>query len=85
MLAYMKRTTVKLPEDIDRSMRDEAARRGITLSEWTREAIEAHLPHQRGRRRLLSTAAGRSGEGNISERIEEILAEEWPDAIDQRG
>ncbi|MDQ2708167.1 MAG: hypothetical protein M3Z25_11255 [Actinomycetota bacterium] len=74
----MKRTTIKLPEDLDRAARDEAARRGVTLSEWTREAIAAHLPHQRGRRRLLSTAAGRSGgERNVSERIEEILAEEW--------
>lgn len=81
MLAYMKRTTVKLPEDLDREMREEAARRGLTLSEWTREAIQAHLPHQRGRRRLLSTGAGRSGRSDVSERIDEILAAEWPAAI----
>lgn len=86
MLAYMdKRTTIKLPEDVDRQLRDEAARRGITISELTREAIIAYLPQQRGRRRLLSTAAGRSGRSDISERLEEILAEEWPDAIDRRG
>jgi Arc/MetJ-type ribon-helix-helix transcriptional regulator len=78
MLAYMKRTTVKLPEDIDREMRDEAARRGLTLSEWTREAIEAHLPRQRGQRQLRFVGAGRSGRSDISARIEEILAEEWP-------
>jgi hypothetical protein len=83
MLAYVKRTTLKLPEDVDRAMRDEAARRGLTLSEWTREAIEAHLPVQRGRRRLRAIGAGRSGETDISERIEEILARELPEAYDR--
>lgn len=83
MLAYVKRTSVKLPEDLDREMREEAARRGLTISDWTREAIQAHLPQQRGRRRLLSTGAGRSGETDVSERIEEILAVEWPAALDR--
>lgn len=76
MLAYMKRTTVKLPDDVDREMRDEAARRGITLSDWTREAIEAHLPRQRGRRLLGFVGSGRSGRADTSERIDEALAEE---------
>jgi hypothetical protein len=57
-------------------MREEAARRGLTISDWTREAIEAHLPHQRGHRKLGFVAAGRSGRSDISERIEEILATE---------
>ncbi|MDN5934223.1 MAG: ribbon-helix-helix domain-containing protein, partial [Pseudonocardia sp.] len=83
MLAYMKRTTVKLPDELDREVREEAARRGLTISDWTREAIQAHLPQQRGRRRLLSTGAGRSGETDVSERIEEILAAEWPGALDR--
>jgi hypothetical protein len=86
MLAYVdKRTTVKLPDDLDRLLREEAARRGITISELTREAIAAYLPQQRGRRRLLSTGAGRSGRSDISERLEELLAEDWPDVIDRRG
>lgn len=86
MLAYVKRTTIKLPEDLDREMRDEAARRGMTVSEWTREAIAANLPRQRGsRRRLRAVGAGRSGRSDISERIDEILAAEWPATIDQRG
>lgn len=74
----MKRTTVKLPDEVDREVRDEAARRGITVSAWTREAIVAHLPRQRGRRRLLAAAAGASGRSDISERIEEILGAELP-------
>lgn len=68
----MKRTTLKLPDDLDARLRHEAARRGTTVSALTREAIEAHL----GRRRLRAVAAGRSGAGDISERIEEILATE---------
>lgn len=84
MLAYMnKRTTIKLPEDVDRELRDEAARRGITISELTREAIIAYLPRQRGRRRLRSTGVGNSGRSDISERIEEILAVEWAEDRDR--
>ena len=75
MLAYMNRTTVKLPSELDARLRHEAARRNITISELTREAIEHHLGP---RRRLGATAAGRSGRSDISERIEEILASEVP-------
>jgi hypothetical protein len=70
----MKRTTVKLPEVIDARLRQEAERRGITVSELTREAIETHLGGSG--RRLRAVGAGRSGHDDISERIEEILSEE---------
>jgi predicted transcriptional regulator len=73
MLAYMNRTTIKLSDDVDAKLRHEAARRGITISELTREAIETHLGP---RRRLGAAAAGRSGRDDTSERIEEILASE---------
>ena len=73
MLAYMIRTTVKLPEELDARLRHEAQRRNITISELTREAIESHLGP---RRRLGAAAAGRSGRSDVSERIEEILAGE---------
>lgn len=75
-LAYMQRTTVKLPDDLGARLRHEAERRGTTVSELTREAIEAHLGGPRTRRRLLAAAAGSSGRHDISERIEEILANE---------
>lgn len=78
MPAYVKRTTIKLPDDLDREMRDEAARRGLTVSDWTREAIAAHLPRQGAHRRLLATGAGASGQSDISERIEKILRAEVP-------
>jgi predicted transcriptional regulator len=73
----MKRTTVKLPDELDAALRHEAARRGITISELTREAVETHLAARTGRRRrLLAAGAGRSGHTDVSERIEEILAAE---------
>jgi predicted transcriptional regulator len=65
----MKRTTVKLPDEIDARLRHEARRRGVPVSEVVREAIESHV----GRRRLRSFGAGKSGRTDISERIEEIL------------
>ncbi len=72
----MKRTTVKLPDQLDTRLRLEAKRRGMTISELTREAIEAHLDGGR-RRTFLAAGAGRSGRSDISERIEEILRDEW--------
>ena len=72
----MQRTTVKLPDDLDARLRHEAARRGVTVSELTREAIETLLDAPRGRRRLLAAGAGASGRKDISERIEELLAAE---------
>lgn len=74
MLAYMRRTTVMLPDDLDLRLRREAARRAMTISEVTREAIERHVGGPP--RRLRAAGAGRSGRDDISERIEEILAAE---------
>jgi predicted transcriptional regulator len=67
MLAYMKRTTIKLPDQLDARLRHEAERRGITISELTREAIEAHLSPEPSRRVLLSAASGSSGEADAPE------------------
>jgi len=70
----MKRTTVKLPEELDARLRHEAGRRGLTVSEITREAIESHLGG--GGRRLLAAKAGPSGQRDTARRIEEILRRE---------
>jgi hypothetical protein len=71
----MKRTTVKLSDELDARLRHEAARRGTTVSEVTREAIESHLGGG-GRRSLIAAKAGRSGHTSTSRRIEEILRRE---------
>jgi predicted transcriptional regulator len=71
----MKRTTVKLPDDVDAKLRHEAALRQSTVAEITREAIETHLG-TRTRRKLIAAKAGRSGSRDTARRIEEIIREE---------
>jgi predicted DNA-binding protein len=70
----MKRTTVKLPDDLDARLRHEAKRRGTTVSEVTREAIESLLGT--GSRPMIAAKAGRSGRRDTARRIEEILRRE---------
>lgn len=78
MLAYMKRTTLKIPDALDARLRHEAQRQNRTISEISREALEAYLGEPSGRRSLLAAGAGRSGHSDVSERIEDILAaEDW--------
>ncbi len=72
----MRRTTVKLPDELDARLRHEAKRRGTTVSALTREAVEMHLATSSPRRRLIAAAAGNGGRADVSERIEEILREE---------
>jgi Ribbon-helix-helix protein, copG family/Protein of unknown function (DUF1488) len=66
---------VKIPDDLDARLRHEAQRRGVTIAEVTRTALEEHLGAGR-RRRLGARAAFRSGRSDVSERIEEIIASE---------
>ncbi|MGH8861449.1 MAG: ribbon-helix-helix protein, CopG family [Jatrophihabitantaceae bacterium] len=72
----MKRTTVKIPDALDARLRHEAARRNLTISAVSREALEAYFDQPRGRRILRAAGAGHSGRSDISARIEEILAAE---------
>lgn len=67
---------MKIPNALDARLRHEAARRGTTISDLTREAIAGYLDPKR--RKLLAAAAGRSGTRDVSERIEEILRAELP-------
>jgi len=71
----MKRTTVKLSDDLDAKLRHEAARRGTTIADITREAIEAHVGGV-ARRRLIAAKAGRSGRRDTARSIEEIIRQE---------
>jgi len=70
----MKRTTVKLPDNLDARLRHEAERRGLTVSDLTRQAIESHLVGRASGRHL--GRAGRSGKSDVSHQIEEILRSE---------
>lgn len=66
---------MKLPDELDARLRHEAERRGVTIAEVTRTALEQHLGTG-GRRRLEAAASGRSGKSDVSEWIEEILSSE---------
>lgn len=74
----MVRTTVKITDELDARLRHEAQQQGVTISEVTRTALEAHLRvgGRDGRRRLRAAAAGRSGQSDVSERVEQIIAAE---------
>lgn len=73
----MRRTTIKLPDELDVRLRHEAALRRVTISTVTREAIEEHLG-ARGRRRLAGGRSWHSGASDVSERVDEILRREFP-------
>lgn len=75
----MKRTTIKISEELDTKLRHIAAQRNGTLSEVIREALELYANGGSPRRLLLAAGAGASGTGDIASRIEELLAEEWSD------
>lgn len=70
----MKQTVIELPDELDVQLREEAARRRTTVSDLTREAIQAYLDTPP--RRFLAAGAGRSGRDDVSEHIEDILREE---------
>jgi predicted transcriptional regulator len=68
----MRRITVKISDDLDAKLRHEAARRGSTIGEVTREAIQAYVGGV-ARRRLIAAKAGRSGSRDTARRIETII------------
>lgn len=70
----MRRTTVKLPDEVDARLRKEAERRGTTVSALVREAVEDLLGLREGSAgRLAFIGSFASGREDLSERIEEIL------------
>jgi hypothetical protein len=58
----MKRRTVKLPDDLDALVREEALRRGMSLSLWLREAVASHVPTIDLRATESVGEVGRAGE-----------------------
>ena len=78
----LKRTTIKISDELDAKLRHIAAQRDGTLSEVIREALELYANGDNPRRRFLFVGAGASGGGDIAARIEELLEEEWTDPRD---
>jgi len=73
----MNRTTIKISDELDAWIRHEAARRGLTISDLTREALEVYRNGGEPRRSLSFASLGRSGHHDTARSIEEILEEEW--------
>jgi hypothetical protein len=76
----MKRTTIMLPEDLDARIRLEARRRGVSIADVAREAIEQHVPSPMPAGRLGFFAVGEDESTDASERIDELVGQ----AIDRR-
>jgi hypothetical protein len=74
----MKRTTIRLPDDLAAALEREARRRHLPISEIAREAIAHRLGRNvGGRRELPFVAIGDSGQGNVARNIDELLKAEW--------
>jgi metal-responsive CopG/Arc/MetJ family transcriptional regulator len=81
----MKRTTISLPDDLAQAVDREARRRRVSVSEITREALQARLRLEPGQTRELPFAAlGRSGHATTARDIEKLLEQEWNDDARRR-
>ena len=78
----MKRTTISLPEDLAWRLEREARQRETSVSEIVREVLAERFDLIPGQpRRIPFAGIGASGQTDLASRMEEILAEEWADAI----
>lgn len=71
----MKRTMILIPDDLDARLRMEAARRGVSLAEVSREALEAYLATQTAPGPLGFFSVGEGAPDDVSERVDEFVAE----------
>lgn len=69
----VKRTTIMLPDDVDARLRLEARRRGLSIAQVAREAIERELPPPPDGP-LSFFAVGDGSPRDASERVDEFVA-----------
>lgn len=69
----MKRTTIVADESLLLELKHRAKGEGRTVSELIRDALKSYLRRGKRRKKLSFAGVGRSGQGNISEKSEEIL------------
>jgi Ribbon-helix-helix protein, copG family len=77
----MKRTTVMLPDEVLARLRHESRRRGVSVAEIVREAVDVHVPEPRTGGRLSFFGVGEGGPADASERVDEYVA----DAVRKRA
>jgi hypothetical protein len=70
----MKRTTVMLPDDVLARLRHESRRRGTSVAEIVREAVELHVPGAEAGKPLSFFAIGEGGPPDASERVDEFVS-----------
>jgi hypothetical protein len=74
----VKRTTIMLPDELDARLRYLAARRGVSVAELVREAVEARYGQPSGPRTLSFAGVGRAAPGtptDLARRHDELLGE----------
>jgi Ribbon-helix-helix protein, copG family len=69
----VKRTTIMLPDEVDARLRLEARRRGSSIADVAREAIDRQLPHPSADGRLSFFSVGEGSRADVSERVEEFV------------
>jgi hypothetical protein len=70
----VKRTTVMLPDELDARLRFEARRRGVSIADLVREALDARFGQPFGGRKLSFTAVAEGDGENVSERVDEFVS-----------
>lgn len=71
--AVVKRTTIMLPDETDARLRLEARRRGVSIADVAREAIEQHLGDPPPSGPLGFFALGAGEPYDASERVDELV------------
>jgi hypothetical protein len=69
----VKRTTIMLPDDVDARLRLEARRRGSSIADVAREAIDRQLPPGPTEGRLSFFSVGDGSLADASERVDELV------------
>jgi Arc/MetJ-type ribon-helix-helix transcriptional regulator len=77
----MKRTTISLPDDLAGMVEREARRRRTSVSEVVRIALASHFDLHKPRE-LPFANLYHSGHTSDAADLEDILAKEWPAAIE---
>jgi hypothetical protein len=80
LYARMKRIKTGLPDDVAGIVQRDARRRHTSVSDVVRAALTSHYGLDQPRK-LPFANVGASGYTDTAERLEEVLAAEWADAI----
>lgn len=71
-----------LPDEVDARLRLEARRRGTSIADVARDAIERQLPPAPEPGRLSFFAIGEGGPADVSERVDDYVAKAMRDRDD---